>query len=505
MEDLSYIDPSSPTIRQSLADILRGMTKKEDYQQMGQAIQNTGKLIPSITESLARGAIAQVPGTFGDISQLAREYAPNTMQSTFGNRVAPTTEEILQAIPRINPDYQGSSQHEMVGSLTAPALAKMLKMGAEATKGMKGGLSIAYHGTPHEIQGGFDLSKVGTGEGNQTYGHGIYFAENPSVAKGYQETLGQKKDIVVFKGNDGFYVKKGLGSEGENLAGPFSSGSEAEKVRKALPENQGNLYKVDVPDEHMPFMLHWDKPLTEQTPEVRKALEKIGIKTDKQKLNEFDDALLAALTGNANTTLPKEPLNALGSSIYHNVLTGSPESKSAKLNELGIKGIRYLDEGSRGKKEGTYNIVTFDPQTVKILEKNGKPVNEAEQNFEGFMPHYKEHENLASVFEKHGLDVKETGSAHSSSRYVEITDPISGETFTTRFSNHPQSGQAMSLHGPADLEIGKIFKNKSWKDAVNPILDRINKARKEYGDEILNLRTVPNRKETIKKQLDELK
>ena len=142
MEDLSYIDPSSPTLRQSLADILRGMTKKEDYQQMGQAIQNTGKLIPSITESLARGAIAQVPGTFGDISQLAREYAPNTMQNVFGNRVAPTTEEILQAVPRINPDYQGSSQHEMVGSLTAPALAKMLKMGAEATKGIKGGLSI---------------------------------------------------------------------------------------------------------------------------------------------------------------------------------------------------------------------------------------------------------------------------------------------------------------------------------------------------------------------------
>jgi hypothetical protein len=140
MED--YIDPSSPTLRQSLADFLRGMTKKEDYQQMGQAIQNTGKLIPSITESLARGAIAQVPGTIGDISQLARDYAPNTMQSTFGNRVAPTTEEILQAVPRINPDYQGSSQHEMVGGLVAPALAKMLKMGAEATKGLKGGLSI---------------------------------------------------------------------------------------------------------------------------------------------------------------------------------------------------------------------------------------------------------------------------------------------------------------------------------------------------------------------------
>ena len=33
----------------------------------------------------------------------------------------------------------------------------------------------AYHGTPHKIQGQFDISKVGTGEGAQAYGHGMYF------------------------------------------------------------------------------------------------------------------------------------------------------------------------------------------------------------------------------------------------------------------------------------------------------------------------------------------
>ena len=48
---------------------------------------------------------------------------------------------------------------------------------------------------------------------------------------------------------------------------------------------------------------------------------------------------------------------------------------SKKLNELGIKGIRYLDEGSRDKKQGTSNFVVFDPKEVKILEKNSKPVS----------------------------------------------------------------------------------------------------------------------------------
>ena len=46
---------------------------------------------------------------------------------------------------------------------------------------------LAYHGTPHTIQGKFDINKVGTGEGAQAYGHGMYFAENPAVAKEYQK------------------------------------------------------------------------------------------------------------------------------------------------------------------------------------------------------------------------------------------------------------------------------------------------------------------------------
>jgi hypothetical protein len=138
--DLSYDD--SPSLKQTLADLLRGMSKKQAYQELGQGIQNTAKVIPSVVESLGRGAIAQVPGTFGDISELTRQFAPETMQSVMGNRVAPTTEEILAKIPRLNPDYQGSSQHETIGGLISPAMPSLLRAGAKATKGLKGGLSI---------------------------------------------------------------------------------------------------------------------------------------------------------------------------------------------------------------------------------------------------------------------------------------------------------------------------------------------------------------------------
>ena len=40
----------------------------------------------------------------------------------------------------------------------------------------------AYHGSPYDFDR-FDMSKIGTGEGAQAYGHGLYFAENPAVAR----------------------------------------------------------------------------------------------------------------------------------------------------------------------------------------------------------------------------------------------------------------------------------------------------------------------------------
>jgi hypothetical protein len=54
----------------------------------------------------------------------------------------------------------------------------------------------AFHGSPHKFNK-FDMSKIGTGEGAQAYGHGLYFAENPGVAKSYAEALGAKVNMGI--------------------------------------------------------------------------------------------------------------------------------------------------------------------------------------------------------------------------------------------------------------------------------------------------------------------
>ena len=53
-----------------------------------------------------------------------------------------------------------------------------------------------FHGTPHKFNK-FDLSAIGTGEGAQAFGHGLYFAENPGVAGQYKDTLGGRNQDVV--------------------------------------------------------------------------------------------------------------------------------------------------------------------------------------------------------------------------------------------------------------------------------------------------------------------
>src|ERR1035437_4295126 len=70
---------------------------------------------------------------------------------------------------------------------------------------------IAYHGTPYNIKGGFDESKIGTGEGNESYGHGLYFAEEREVAEVYRKALTKAKN----RDNDASWTRYLIGINGE--------------------------------------------------------------------------------------------------------------------------------------------------------------------------------------------------------------------------------------------------------------------------------------------------
>jgi hypothetical protein len=335
--------------------------------------------------------------------------------------------------PNQAPYMQGYEQGEPIGYAgmaapfaapaavaTAKALAPKAGMMAENYMVRQGMIQplTAYHGTPHTIQGQFDIKKVGTGEGAQAYGHGMYFAEAPAVAETYKraggglevkfakplEELGINPKVATHSmGLDESPLNQGLGGITKSLRStaldypdvPVNQSLVKEHFdeyirllddkypkeaaqKKALQDLVakegypdinfgGNLYKVDIPDADIPMMLDYDKPLSQQPKAVQEALAKYDPDMYGPKSADYDSA-------------------ELGQSIYQRIIQdnvkkfghgGNQQRTSEQLNALGIKGIRYLDEGSR-QAGGTSNFVIFEPSTVKILEKNNKPVTRKE-------------------------------------------------------------------------------------------------------------------------------
>jgi N12 class adenine-specific DNA methylase len=82
-----------------------------------------------------------------------------------------------------------------LGDFTQSDLAWTLKgiRQQEAGAGSKAiRFMTAYHGTPHEVDQ-FSTDKIGTGEGAQAYGWGMYFASAKAVAEHYRNILTQRE------------------------------------------------------------------------------------------------------------------------------------------------------------------------------------------------------------------------------------------------------------------------------------------------------------------------
>ena len=63
----------------------------------------------------------------------------------------------------------------------------------------------AYHGTPYRFDE-FDLEKIGTGEGAQAYGYGLYFAEAADTSRAYRQNL--SRNMVVDGSGNPFDTSK---------------------------------------------------------------------------------------------------------------------------------------------------------------------------------------------------------------------------------------------------------------------------------------------------------
>jgi hypothetical protein len=222
---------------------------------------------------------------------------------------------------------------------------------------------IVYHGSPHRFQptannplGEFDPMKIGTGEGAQAYGVGAaYLAEAKSLAKNYKDTLAHKgaldleyessklgiplnreaqREFMRQSIPDVLPEKAAKSFQNANIeARNFDQNKLAELFKAYKESKQGNLYTVDLPDEHIAKMLDWDKPLSQQHPDVQAAVKQLHGK----------DAL-----GRPTNAPPLNPEDR-GQWLYQALQEGRTQKLASEaLAKQGIPGIKYLDASSRG-------------------------------------------------------------------------------------------------------------------------------------------------------------
>lgn len=324
------------------------------------------------------------------VTSLPSQYGP-----IGGRREGAVTKVLENYLPHVAQSILGLPQRAMeaAGSLQrggsydpAPALeAATMTMGATPFKAPAGALGAgpikAYHGSPYDFER-FDMSKIGTGEGAQAYGHGLYFAENPAVAADYRRVLtnqmnlsnakaGLDREALKYINAHGSVdaAKAAVEAEMKQWAGSPRAIEQLQALRDAIREpNKGRMYEVNIRAEPEQF-LDYDKSLMAQPPAIQEVAREIYKPGLGLSPNATGEKLYEAL----QLTHHQPGRGHLDQAIASNV-----------LRDAGIPGIKYLDQGSRQTAGGELIDVFKGPEGWQSKIRMNRP--NGEQYFTTSMP-----------------------------------------------------------------------------------------------------------------------
>ena len=265
---------------------------------------------------------------------------------------------------------------------------------------------LAFHGSAADFDE-FRLDKIGTGEGNQAFGYGLYFSDSEDIAKFYTSAL-RKREPVLFKGEPIKYISdtaegdlvsndiinlnrvrdriadKGMSlqeakdsaiDELQQTISNFQKNDENKKVINELNKdinfinnlqdkdfsyNTGKTYKVDI-KAFRDNLLDHDKPVSKQNKIIKDIIQKIYLENDLKPLRK--------------TTTGEDVIDELAvkfSKLENNKLIYDNKKVSEILNAAGIKGIKYKSGQLSGMDDSlATNFVIFDDKIIKVLAKYG--------------------------------------------------------------------------------------------------------------------------------------
>lgn len=296
----------------------------------------------------------------------------------------------------------------------------------------------AWHGSPHDFDT-FDLGAIGTGEGNQAHGWGLYFAKKKSVSRNYQKELSkrlgttnpklfkveipdektmldedkyfkeQNKDIInkIVSAVNNLEIDKRkalldhykehpsypTNKEYEKILGKIQSAKQdREYISEALTNNVNKIKEKIAREAAAEYGYNFDELKADNTFEMAKKLigeinEKLSalekekeVEGAKEKIKE--DKILESI----GDTFTKTPYTGRDVYVALSKAFGGDKGASEFLNSAGVKGITY-----DGYTDGRCYVV-FDDKAIKVIEKYNQSVN-------GMTEIMKDGERIISIFQ----------------------------------------------------------------------------------------------------------
>ena len=301
----------------------------------------------------------------------------------------------------------------------------------------------AWHGSPHDFDT-FDLGAIGTGEGNQAHGWGLYFAKDKKVSDLYRRELSLIHDVdkgTLFKVDvpdtktmiDEQQSLNILSKETkQSLNAAINALPEQEKevfineytnsplfnhyAKKEIDELGSKFNQLDteynlLKDKYLDKYIEGElNTITQRT--INRLAEKYNIdlkalkenpSSIKDVKNQLDTMWFNAFTeyGMASkkyreiywgkykedfsTLLNDSGINGRDFYLALSKALGSAKQASEHLNKYGVKGITYV-----GEQDGRCYVV-FDDKAIKVIEKYNQSIN-------GMTEIMKDGERIISIF-----------------------------------------------------------------------------------------------------------
>ena len=279
----------------------------------------------------------------------------------------------------------------------------------------------AWHGSPHDFDT-FDLGAIGTGEGNQAHGWGLYFAKKKTVSRNYQKVLSkrlgttnpklfkveipdektmldedkyfkeQNKDvvnkIVLATNNLDIDKRKALleyykehpsyttNKEYEKILGEIQGiKRDQEYLTDALLNNVNKIKEKIARETAAEYGYSFDELKADSTFEMTKKLlgemnEKLAT-LEKEKETEWakEKVRQDKILENIGNTFTKTPYTGRNVYLALSKAFGGDKGASEFLNSIGVSGITY-----DGYTDGRCYVV-FDDKAIKVIEKYNQSIN----------------------------------------------------------------------------------------------------------------------------------